>query len=256
MKLFYRELGDKGKHIVILHGLFGSSDNWLTQSKMLSSTYHVYLVDLRNHGQSPHSAEFNYGLMADDLNQFVRDHGIQGPVVVGHSLGGKAALSFAFRYSDVVGKLVIVDICTKRYPVQHAEIFKGLRAIPVGELTSRNEADEILARFEKDPGVRQFLLKNLQRASDGAGFTWKFNLDSLEANIAEVGKEVTASKPFEKPTLFVRGKKSSYVSDDDLEEAKKIFSEFRSVTMDTGHWVQAEQPKQFVDHLVKFISEQ
>src|SRR5690606_19746564 len=113
MKLFYRELGGQGPNIIILHGLFGSSDNWLPQAKMLADRFHIYLPDLRNHGQSPHTDEFNYSLMAQDIKEFIQQHQISAPVVIGHSMGGKTAMALATHFPDVPARLVVVDIAPK-----------------------------------------------------------------------------------------------------------------------------------------------
>ncbi|HEY3429551.1 MAG TPA: alpha/beta fold hydrolase, partial [Cyclobacteriaceae bacterium] len=166
MKLFFRELG-QGQPFIILHGLMGSSDNWLTQAKMLSDEYKLYLVDQRNHGQSPHSDQFDYQVLANDLKDFIVDNGIQKPIVLGHSMGGKAAMNFAIANPDLLDRLIIVDIAPKAYPIHHDNIVEGLKAISINTLQTRNEADEILSRHVPEPDVRQFLLKNLSRKPEG-----------------------------------------------------------------------------------------
>jgi esterase len=252
MKLFYRESG-QGEPILILHGLFGSSDNWLTQAKILSKQYHVYLLDLRNHGQSPHSDMFDYPSMVDDLKEFIQEYGIQNPVVIGHSMGGKVAMNFALAHSDKLAKLIVVDISPRAYDLEHYVIVDGLKAIPIQSITSRNEADEILSRFVPEADVRQFLLKNLQRKSEG-GFAWKINLPVIDKHLSKIGYDLHFPGKFEKPTLFIRGARSKYVRDEDTSRIKHVFPAAEIKTLDTGHWVQAEKPQEFVDMVLQWLA--
>lgn len=252
MKLFYREEGGDGPNVVILHGLFGSSDNWLPQARMLAEDAHVYLVDLRNHGQSPHSNDFNYGAMADDVAEFIDAERISSPVLLGHSMGGKTAMTLALRNPDLPSGIVVIDIAPRSYPDQHDRIVEGLLALRPAELKTRQDADEALSSYVPEPAVRQFLLKNLKRETSG-GFSWKMNLDVISRNISEVGKEVENGTSFPRPALFVRGAQSPYVTDDDLNGIRKLFPAARLETLDTGHWIQAEKPRELVDLVKSFI---
>jgi len=252
MKLFFREYG-QGKPMIILHGLFGSSDNWLTQAKLFSSSYKVYTVDQRNHGQSPHSDTFDYPSFVSDLDEFVQDHSITNPVVIGHSMGGKTAMNFALTHPEKIDRLIVVDISPKAYNLEHYTIVKGLLAIPIEKIKSRNEADEILAQHVPESDVRQFLLKNLQRKSDG-GFSWKINLKIISEKLENVGVDLHSKGPFEKPTLFIRGVKSKYVPDSDWDRILQIFPKAKLETMDTGHWVQAEKPQEFADVVTRWLN--
>lgn len=252
MKLFFRELG-QGEPIIILHGLFGSSDNWLTQAKLFGAHYKVYSVDQRNHGQSPHSNDFDYLSMVNDLKEFIEEHQIHNPVIIGHSMGGKAAMNFALAHPDMVSKLIVVDISPKSYNLEHYAIVEGLRAIPIDTITSRNEADEILSHQIPDADVRQFLLKNLQRKS-GGGFSWKINLPVISEKLSNIGVDLQIEGQFKKPTLFIRGAKSKYISDEDWKRITTIFPEAQLETMDTGHWVQAEKPQEFAETVVHWLS--
>jgi pimeloyl-ACP methyl ester carboxylesterase len=251
MKLFFREYGS-GSPLIILHGLFGSSDNWLTQAKILSTQYKVYTVDQRNHGQSPHDEGFDYKAMVADLLEFTADHQIVNPIVLGHSMGGKAAMNFALAHPEKVEKLIVVDIAPKSYDLEHYKILEGLKAIPVKTIASRNEAEDILSDYVKEKDVRLFLLKNLQRKSEG-GFSWKINLPVIDQKLSNIGLDLQFSGPFEKPTLFIRGAQSTYVLDEDRAVIKEIFPRSTLVTMDTGHWVQAEKPQEFVDVVLKWL---
>lgn len=253
MNLFYRQVGE-GQPIIILHGIFGSCDNWLTMSKSIAEKgYTVYAIDQRNHGRSPQSDVFDYESMAADLMGFIDAHAIQKPVLIGHSMGGKTVMNFAMRYPDTFSKLVVVDMATKFYSVHQTEILKGLAAIDLPALTNRNEADEILSSYEPNLSVRQFLLKNLYRNDDGQ-FDWRLNLPVISKNIALVGNSVPALRTISEPTLFMRGQKSNYVLDEDMPDIKKLFP---NVVFDTiegaGHWVQAEQPESFLKSLMAFL---
>lgn len=251
MKLFFRELGD-GPPIIILHGLFGSSDNWLTQAKLLGDQYKIYSVDQRNHGQSPHSEDFDYQSMVNDLKEFIDEHQIREPAIIGHSMGGKAAMNFALAHADLLFKLIVVDMAPRPYNLEHYTIVEGLNAIPIDSLSSRNEADEILSGHVSEPDVRQFLLKNLQRKSTG-GFSWKINLPVISDKLANIGADLQYPGKFTKPTLFIRGGKSKYIRDEDWEKIVQIFPGAQLETMDTGHWVQAEKPQEFAEKVLRWL---
>jgi len=251
MKLFHRESG-QGQPVVMLHGIFGSSDNWLTHSRMLSENYKTFALDLRNHGQSPHDALFDYPAMVEDVVQFIDGHALTNPVVIGHSMGGKVAMNLAVAHPDKLEKLIVVDIAPKPYDMSDYIFLKGLNAIPITEVTTRQEADEALAAYVEEADVRQFLLKNLQRKSEG-GFKWKLNLPAISANILNIGLPLQFEGKFEKPTLFVRGSRSNYIKDHDMESIQEIFPKAQFETLDAGHWVPAEQPKEFVEVVRRFI---
>lgn len=253
MKLFFREYGD-GQPLVVLHGLFGSSDNWLTQAKLFAPDYKVYTVDLRNHGQSPHDDAFDYKAMVNDLETFFDDHQINNATLIGHSMGGKAAMNFAIAHPEKIEKLIVVDIAPREYNLEHYAIADGLAAIPVAEISSRNEADEKLAEHISEPDVRQFLLKNLQRESEG-GFSWKPNLPVIREKLSNVGVDLLYTGTFEKPTLFIRGARSKYILDEDWKRITEIFPAAKLETMETGHWVQAEKPKEFVALVTEWLEQ-
>jgi len=252
MKLFFREYG-QGQPLIILHGLFGSSDNWLTQAKLFSPSYKVYTIDLRNHGLSPHHPTFDYPSMVADLLEFLDDHHIDHPIIIGHSMGGKTAMNFALTHPEKVDKLIVVDISPRAYDLEHYTIAEGLKAIPINSITSRNEADEILSQHVPEKDVRQFLLKNLQRKPEG-GFSWKINLGVISDNLSNIGLAVQTGRVFDKPTLFVRGARSKYVRDADWERITSIFPNAKLETLDTGHWVQAEKPQEFVNVTTQWLN--
>jgi esterase len=252
MKLFVRELG-AGQPIVIMHGIFGSSDNWLTQSKILAGKYRVLSLDLRNHGQSGHMDEFDYRSMVGDLSEFVDGNQLIDPIVIGHSMGGKVAMNFAIAHPQKLQKLIVVDIAPKAYDLEHYVILDGLKAIPIEKITSRNEAEEALKPFVPESDVRQFLLKNLQRKPEG-GFRWKLNLPVIGKNLRNIGLDLQFLGKFEKPTLFIRGARSRYIGEDDTARIRDIFPRAEIKTLDTGHWVQAEKPQEFVELVSNWLA--
>jgi esterase len=252
MELFYREYG-QGEPLIILHGLFGSADNWMTQAKMLGERFHVYTVDQRNHGLSPHSPDHDYLAMTEDLNDFFKQRGLEKAIVLGHSMGGKTAMNFALKYPNKVSKLIVVDIMPKAYPVHHDKILDGLKAMPLKTLTSRNQADEVLAHYVDQPDVRQFLLKNLARAQEG-GFIWKINLAAIDQNIEEMTATLVVDGEYTGPSLFIIGERSNYYAFGDENLIVRYFPNYKIVEMETGHWVQAEKPKEFVDVVLNFLT--
>lgn len=239
--------------MIILHGIFGSSDNWLTQAKLFSAHYRVFLIDQRNHGQSPHDDAFDYPVMVADLLEFIDTHQLENPIIIGHSMGGKVAMNFAVAYPDKLEKLIVVDIAPRPYNLEHYVIIDGLKAVPILQLASRNDADAALVPYVPEPDVRQFLLKNLQRKAEG-GFSWKINLPVIDKNLSNIGLDLQFEGTFEKPTLFIRGGKSKYVRDKDMARILEVFPMAIMETLDTGHWVQAEKPKEFVEVVERWLS--
>ena len=258
MKLYYREVGEPtASPIIILHGIFGSSDNWLTVSKTIAAQgYRVILPDQRNHGQSPRSDEFAYTDMAADIHELITDLGLEKPILVGHSMGGKTMMQYVMTFPGTFERLVVVDIAPKFYPIHHAEILRGLAAIDLTGLKTRNEADAVLTQYEPSPTVRQFLLKNLYRAevAGTSQFAWRLNLPVISREIHGVGEELTHPHPITEPTLFIRGSESPYILDSDWPAILRLFPNAQLVTIqDAGHWVQAQKPAEFVEALMGFL---
>lgn len=251
MNLHFRTYGS-GQPLVILHGLFGTSDNWQTLGKSFSENYKVYLVDLRNHGHSPHSPEMDYWLMADDVKKLFDAEKISNAILMGHSMGGKTALFFAQLYPELLSKLIVVDMGTKKYPPHHQVIFDALSAVDLTIVKSRKEAEEIISSHFNDQGVIQFLLKNLYWISEGQ-LAWRMNLPVLIEKIDSILEEVP-QRVCEIPTLFIRGGKSNYILDEDWNTIKEIFPESELKTIDkAGHWVHAEAPKEFYGLVMGFL---
>ncbi len=251
MELNFKKVGD-GEPLIILHGLFGSLDNWLTLAKKLGQHFEVYLVDARNHGQSPHSEEFNYDVMADDLYEFLMQHNIIDPIILGHSMGGKTAMQFAMNYPTRLIKLIVADIAPKPYPVHHTSIITGMRALNFNKIKTRKVADEQLSRHINDSSTRQFLLKNLYWV-EKEELAWRFNLPVIDRDIEIIGQGLQNIETFEKPTLFIRGEKSNYITENDYEPIAAIFPKSSIKSLASGHWVHAEKPQEFLALLTSFL---
>lgn len=253
MTLNFKKEGNAAESLIILHGLFGSLDNWMTFAKQMSEHFTVYLLDARNHGQSFHDDEFTYECMAKDVKDFMEQQQIEEAIVLGHSMGGKTAMQLAFNYPHLVKKLIVADIGPKAYPVHHDEIIKGLQTLDFKVIKSRTAADEKLAEAIPNVAVRQFLLKNMYW-KEKEQLAWRFNLDVIAAQILNVGVEIKAPFPFSEPTLFVRGERSNYVLDEDVIDIKNIFPNMKLETIKgSGHWIHAEKPKEFMQVMETFL---
>ena len=254
MKLNHKILGE-GKPLVILHGLFGTLDNWITSAKLLvEKGYKVYMLDQRNHGKSPHDSEFSYEAMANDLLEFLDDQGLDKPIIMGHSMGGKTAMKFAVTYPERVEKLIVVDISPKEYPPHHQQILAALHAVDIENVTSRKEADERMTLHISNVGVRQFLLKNLDRVESDA-FKWKMNLPVIESNIEVVGQAL-GEGVFNGKTYFIGGGASDYIQRGDRTLIIEHFPSAKIASIKgAGHWVHAEKAEQFMDVLLAMLHE-
>lgn len=251
MKLHYRELGS-GQPFVILHGLFGYSDNWQTHAKKLADYYRVILVDQRNHGHSNWSEEMSYELMADDLAELCADLQLSNIILMGHSMGGKTAMTFAKHHEQLLAKLIIVDMGIKRYPMHHEQIIAGLKTINLSSGLSRSDAEQQLSTFVDSPGIRQFLLKNLYW-NEQKQLAWRMNIPVLEREMDEILKEMSFEKEIFTHTLFIRGALSNYILDEDWNEIEEAFPDSSLVTIENaGHWVHAEAPKEFMEEVLSF----
>lgn len=252
MELNYKSFG-QGDPIVILHGLFGTLDNWQTIAKALADHYTVYIIDQRNHGRSPHFPDMSYKLMAEDLKGFMENNWMFKAHIIGHSMGGKTAMQFAVDYPDMVDKLVIVDIGPQAYRGGHQAIFDALLALDLDQVSSRKDAEAFLESRIEEVGVRQFLLKNLSREKS-EGFRWKMNLPVIYEKYNEILVPIEASAPFPNETLFIRGGQSNYIRDEDIPSIK---TKFPAATVETiagaGHWVHAEAPDDFLKVVRTFL---
>lgn len=254
MKLFFRQQGN-GFPLIILHGLFGMSDNWMHVSKKLSDHFSVIMPDLRNHGRSPHSQEWNYSLMCGDVVELIQELQLKEVFLLGHSLGGKVAMSLSLQYPELVKKLIVADIAPKKYFVskEHLLILYALSTIDLGILKSRKDADDQLSEFGFGENIKQFLLKSLYRETED--FKWRFNIDSLAQNIERTGDPVISGKNYPKETFFLRGEKSNYILESDAIEIRTLFPLAQIQTVEgAGHWIHADKPTEFVERVERFLT--
>jgi esterase len=252
--MLYSKIEGEGKPLLILHGFLGMSDNWKSLGiKYAENGFQVHLLDLRNHGRSFHSDEFNYSVMANDVLEYCQHYNLQKIDLIGHSMGGKVAMYFATAYPNLVDKLVIADIGPKYYAPHHQEILSGLNAVDFTQKPERAEVEESLFPFIPDFGTRQFLMKSLYWKEQGQ-LAFRFNLEVFNRKIEEVGKALPPEARFEKPTLFLRGGNSKYILDADVPQIKKQFPDYIIRTIsNAGHWLHAENPTLFFEETLNFL---
>lgn len=254
MDLLYSKIEGKGKPFLILHGFLGMSDNWKTLGGQFAEQgYEVHMLDMRNHGRSFHSDEFSYDVMAKDVVDYCNYHNLKSIVLLGHSMGGKIAMNVACKKPDLVEKLIVADIGPKYYAPHHQIILKALNTVDFSKKPSRKEVDEMLSLEIKDFGIRQFLLKSLYRKSPEQ-LAFRFNLEVFNEKIAEIGKALENDLKYEKATLFLRGENSSYILDSDFLGIEYHFPKAELVTISkAGHWLHAENPKDFYESVLRFL---
>ena len=252
MKLHFQALGC-GEPLVLLHGLFGSADNWLGVAPKLAEKFHVFIPDLRNHGQSPHHAAMDYPLMAADVDKFFAGQKLERASVIGHSMGGKVAMQFALDFPARVQKLVVVDMAPRAYAPAHEEILAALLALELARFQTRLQIEEALASGIPSLSLRRFLLKNLGR-DDSGRFVWKMNVRGLAENYSRLGEVLSPRHPFPRPALFIRGGKSDYIDAADEVEIRRLFpaAQIHAIPA-AGHWVHADAPQEFVRLVLDFL---
>jgi len=253
MKLHSKIYGDKGQDLIVIHGLFGMGDNWNSLGKQFSKYCKVHLIDLRNHGRSPHSADFNYEVMCEDILEYMEDNDISNPIILGHSLGGKLAMKFAFTHPDKIEKLIVADISPRKYNTDfHQNLLRTLYKLPLEDFDKREEIDQVLSSIYEDKGMRLFLLKNLYR-NENKEFAWRFNIEVLLEKVSNIQEADFIEGVCNIPTHFLRGGNSDYISSTDELIISKHFSDFSIATIHgAGHWLHAEKPEQFYNEVMGF----
>lgn len=251
--LYFSEQGD-GFPLIIVHGLFGSADNWRTLSKKFAENFRVYCVDLRNHGRSAHIDGMSYEEMAADLLKFMADQQIDQAHIIGHSMGGKVAMQLALSHPEKVSRLVVADIAPVRYSHGHDDVMAALYSVrSAGGAASRKEADQLMSEHLPEVGVRQFLMTNLEKKETGK-LEWRVGLDQIHAGYESVIR-APEGPAFHGASLFIRGDRSDYVRDDYLPEIEVLFSQYRLETINgAGHWLHAEKPMEFLDRVSAFLN--
>ncbi len=267
MKLFFREQGE-GPGLIILHGLYGSSDNWLSIARKLSEQYHVYLVDQRNHGRSPHDPVHDFRALCNDLDEFIHDRNLEKAILLGHSMGGKTAMFYAACHPEEVQALIVVDISPRTYRLEgdsgtsfllHKQMMEAMLQLDLQDITSRTEVLEKLKPSIPSERVRHFLLKNLIRKDDNS-FAWKINLPVLYDQLPNILQGLDSDPQYRDkqftsfPVLFIRGEDSGYITAEDLPAIRKYFPFAETITIpDAGHWLHAEQPEKFIRAVLDFL---
>lgn len=260
VKLFFRKKGN-GAPLVILHGLYGASDNWLTIARNLSDRYTVYAVDLRNHGNSPHHPEHTYRAMVGDVAAFFAEQKLEPAVILGHSMGGKVAMLFAADYPEKVVKLIIADIAPKNYLEAgdetqyffHRNVLLAMMEFDFSAVKNRRQVEERLGEKIDDTRVIRFLLKNIKADPARKTMSWRLNPEALYNNLEEIVEGVNRRWLDDRiplvayPVVFIRGLNSPYIMDRDIPGIREIYPEARIVDIpDAGHWLHAEQPTLFM----------
>lgn len=252
--VLHSQIIGNGIPFVILHGFLGSGDNWKTLgNKFAEAGYNIHLVDLRNHGHSFHSEEFDLMVMSKDILEYCEHYKLEKIILLGHSLGGKVAMEFAVQHAEKISKLVIVDISPKAYPLHHQEILLALEKLNFTKIKSRGEAETELSKTIKDEGTLLFLLKNLYWKSKGQ-LGLRLNLPVLKNKISEIGKPLRKRAIFNGETLFLRGENSDYILDSDKKIIQQNFSNAIIETLPkAGHWLHAENPAGFYEIVMDFL---
>jgi pimeloyl-ACP methyl ester carboxylesterase len=253
MQLHFRKLGE-GNPLIILHGLFGQSDNWNTLAKKFAEhSLSVYTVDLRNLGLSPHSDTMSYSEMANDVKELIESENINQPILLGHSMGGKVAMWFDYLFPNILSKIIVVDIAPKKYPPGHTDVFNALNAVDFSAAKTRKDVEMQIRKHLSNEAVIQFLLKNVHWETPEK-LNWRFNLSIIENYYEEILSAVPEYSSFT-TALFIKGELSNYITNEDIEDIQKRYPDYQLVSIPkAGHWVHAEQPQIFMEEVLKFIS--
>lgn len=251
-QLHYTDRG-QGFPLLILHGLFGSIDNWNQIAKGLEENHRIIQVDLRNHGKSFHHPEMNYLAMAQDVINLLDYLELEQANILGHSMGGKVAMELALAYPEKCHQLIIVDIAPRTYHPRHNDVFAGLNAVNLSKVAHRKDAEKALNQHVVDKMVAQFLLKGLYRSD--TGFKWRFNVPVLEQEYKNLIAAPATDAVFHNPTLFIKGMQSDYIEASDRPGILKLFPNADAkIISDTGHWPHAEKPRLLLNLIEKFLS--
>ncbi len=251
LDLHYDILG-QGEPLLLLHGLFGSGRNWHGVARALVETHRVILPDLRNHGNSPQTAQMDYPAMADDIAALLDDLGVQACPIVGHSMGGKVAMRLALDRPNRVERLGVVDIAPVSYSSRHRDIFTALNGLPLKQIKTRKAAAEWMSTLVPEIGVRQFLLTNL--VSKSGQYHWRIPVDILEQSYSNISAFPATEGRYVKAVRFISGARSDYIQPQYHEQILRLFPRAEFTTIEgAGHWVHAERPQAFVEQLQSFL---
>ncbi|MCA4782571.1 alpha/beta fold hydrolase [Empedobacter stercoris] len=241
------------KHLLIFHGLFGQLDNWSTLGKQFGEHFTTHLIDLRNHGRSFHSEDSSLAAMTQDVVNYMEAHSIEKAHLLGHSLGGRIVIDFAMIHQNRLDYLIVADMAPKAYQPHHNAIFKALKSVDFDQVETRKDVEKTLEQYIPEMGVRQFLLKNVYHADNGQ-YAFRFNLDVLDNFYQEmIGTDLLKGE-FDGPTLFLGGAKSNYIMPEDEMIICERFpnAEIKKIA-NAGHWLHAENPKDFTTEVLNFL---
>lgn len=257
MELFYREFGEAGMpQIVILHGLMGSSRNWQAAAAELGTRYHVFCLDLRNHGDSPHAVPHSYAAMGEDVLEWMASKNVEKPILLGHSMGGKLAMKLACENAELFKALVVVDIAPKVYPKSHDLEYVAMRKVDMSLLKSRSEAAKLMENDISDWAMRQFLVTNIVRDKETGKYRWQINLDEIEAKQRSIeASSLDDGQSYDGATLFIVGGKSRYFKSGDEALVAAHFANAQIETIaESGHNPHFECRSEFISILDTFIN--
>ena len=240
------------KKIVLIHGLFGSLENLNMVANHFTEDYMVISIDARNHGKSFHHHSMSYKEMANDVIKVLDHLNIQQCFLLGHSMGGKIAMQCALDNQSRIKALIVADIAPVNYPPHHNVIIDGLKSINLSQIGSRRDADEKLSQYVEEPGVRQFLLKNLVKTD--LGFVWRVNIDNIANDYNSIAEGFTPPSLYNGPTLFVKGGNSNYITAEHQQIIKQLFPlASAKIIQGAGHWLHAEKTVAFNKIVSNFI---
>ncbi|MGK5094488.1 alpha/beta fold hydrolase [Deltaproteobacteria bacterium TL4] len=256
ISLAFREYGLKGPPLIILHGLLGSSSNWATIARQLQADYHLWVLDLRNHGDSAHVETMTYEEMAEDVFAFMDCHELGPSLLLGHSLGGKIAMWCALQDPLRFSRLLVADIAPVAYDHSHLELVHLLKKIDLTAVTKRDDVEQMLTSEIQAKPLRQFLMKNLY-VNQGS-FRWKVNLDAIEKSVSQLSSfPQSVNQAYLGKTLFIGGVKSDYLTRQHYAEIYRLFPATQIVMLkEAGHWLHVDQAEHFVQTLRAFLRPQ
>jgi esterase len=252
--MLHSRIEGEGMPLMIIHGFLGTSDNWKTLAgQYVANGFQVHAIDMRNHGKSFHSDDFTYNDMVRDLVEYCNENNIAKADIIGHSMGGKAAMFFAVQHPEMVNRLVVADIGPKYYRPHHQDILAGLNAVDFSVKPERSDVEATLSEYIEDAGTRQFLMKNLYWKEPGQ-LAYRFNLEVFNEKVDNIGEALPEGTRYNGPVLFLRGDRSAYIRDQDFTLIKEHFpaAEIKDIA-NSGHWLHAENPKQFLEETLAFL---
>ncbi len=254
MLLVYDDLGGEDRPIIILHGLFGFRRNWLRIARKLSVTNRVLALDLPNHGESSWTDVMSYGFLSEIISKFIVEHDLKGATVLGHSMGGKIAMTLALTEPELIGRLIIADIAPVNYTHDNLSIITALESLDLALVKNRGDADTKLREKIPHKEIRAFLLQNL--VYNDKRYEWRINMPVIKAYLADLQGFPSFSEQvfFEGPTLFLSGVDSDFIEPDHHKIISRLFPVSSIINIENaGHWLHVDNSKSFLRCVLRFI---